>query len=396
MLLPYRAKNPPEHFPYVTVALIAINTLIFAITSENFWVVREDIVDRFAVSHETLSLFRLISAMFLHGSLLHLAGNMLFLWIFGASTEGRLRPVKFTALYLLAGLAGGLLHDLVVGFSRPEQFALGASGAIMGVAGMYLYMFPYSMICVLHRRYIFLGWGFAVSEWHARWVVAIYVGLDLLEGFLFKSMNMSDGVGHFAHLGGFAFGVLGVWVLRARRDSEQVSTVQATRAETKDYTLLSYRDLATLMEHPTEDLNLVQAFCEKALSSPSGVHPQECVTAMRQHIKPLMEKGDIQRLAWILLALPISAGGVPPVYYLRIASRLEAQYSNDYAARLYRRVYDLYPNAADTETALYRLANLTENVFQNRQQAYAIYQEMLRLFPHGQMALEIRRKLQIT
>jgi membrane associated rhomboid family serine protease len=391
MLLPYRAKNPPEHFPYATVALIAINTLIFILTSDSLITIREGVVNRFAVSHETMSIFRMFSSMFLHGSILHLAGNMLFLWIFGASTEGRLRPLKFVALYLLSGLVGDLLHDLVVGFSHPSQFSLGASGAIMGVAGMYLYMFPYSMICVLYRRWY--GWGLGVTEWHARWVVGLYIGLDLLEGFLTKSLGFSDGVGHFAHLGGFGVGLLGAWALRARRDSEEVSTVQATRAEIKDFTLLSYRDLATLVKQPTDDMNLVLAYCEKALTDHSHANPQECVEVVNQHIKALMEKADVQRLAWVLLTIHPTYGGVHPLYYLRLASRLEAQYSNDYASRLYHRVYELNPNAPDAESALFRLARLNETAFSNRQQAYNIYCEMLRRFPNGSMALEVRQTL---
>ena len=103
MLIPYRAKNPPPQFPYVTVALIVINTLIFALTCNSHLVVRESVVARFAMSHNTLSPLTLLTAMFLHGSLLHLAGNMLFLWIFGAATEGRLRPLRFLAVYLFAG-----------------------------------------------------------------------------------------------------------------------------------------------------------------------------------------------------------------------------------------------------------------------------------------------------
>jgi membrane associated rhomboid family serine protease len=391
MLLPYRAKNPPEHFPYATVALIAINTLKFVVTSDSLLTIREDVVDKFAVSHDTLSLFRMVSAMFLHGSILHLAGNMLFLWIFGASTEGRLRPLKFVALYLLSGLAGDLLHDLAVGFSHPSQFSLGASGAIMGVAGMYLYMFPYSMICVLYRRWY--GWGFGVAEWHARWVVAVYIGIDLLEGFLTKSLGVSDGVGHFAHLGGFGVGLLGAWALRARRDSEEVSTVQATRAEMKDFSLLSYRDLETLVQQPTEDMNLILAYCERALTDHTHANPQRCVEVLNQHIKALMEKADVQRLVWILLTIHPHYGGVHPLYYLRLASRLEAQYSNDYASRLYHRVYELNPNAPDTESALFRLARLNETAFNNRQQAYNIYCEMLRRFPNGSMALDVRQTL---
>ena len=133
-MIPYRAKNPPESFPYATLGLILLNTLIFAITSEYFLVIRDEVTKAWAVSHDTLNPLRLITAMFLHGSIIHLGGNMLFLWIFGAAAEGRLGTIKYLLIYFIAGITGGLLHDGVVGYLHPTQFGLGASGAIMGIA----------------------------------------------------------------------------------------------------------------------------------------------------------------------------------------------------------------------------------------------------------------------
>jgi membrane associated rhomboid family serine protease len=392
MLLPYRAKNPPEHFPFVTIALIVINVVVFLVTSERFLVIRDEVVEQWAVSHETLNPLRMLTAMFLHNDIFHLAGNMLFLWIFGAAAEGRMRPPLFIVGYLIAGFAGDLLHEAIMGVLHPSQFSLGASGAIMGVAGMYLYMFPFSAICAVHRQYWIMGW-LTVSDLQARWVILTYIGLDLLHQVILQG---ADGVGHLAHLGGFAAGFLIVLAFRMRKDTEDISEAQATRAEMKDFSLLSYRDLEALMAHPTDDMRLVMAYCEKALTSTSGMRAEPCLAAVRQYIRPLMERADPVRLGWVLLTIPAGNGGVPPMYYLRVASRLEAMASNDYAARLYRRVYDLFPTAPDTETALFRLAKMTETIYQNRQQAYAIYHEMLRLFPNGQMALEVRRTLQTS
>jgi hypothetical protein len=94
MFLPYRAKNPPERFPYVTLGLIAANTLIYAATSEYFLFVRRGVVQDFAVSHEHFTLARLFSAMFLHGDPLHLIGNMLFLWLFRVERRGAAEAVQ--------------------------------------------------------------------------------------------------------------------------------------------------------------------------------------------------------------------------------------------------------------------------------------------------------------
>src|SRR5579884_892383 len=138
MLLPYRAKNPPESAPYATIGIIVLNVLVYLATANyaNFaWSIRPECVPALAINDEHFSIWRLFSSMFLHENLLHIAGNMLFLWVFGSAVEGRLRSVKFVIVYLLCGIGGDLLHEFVVGMYNPALYSLGASGAIMGIAG---------------------------------------------------------------------------------------------------------------------------------------------------------------------------------------------------------------------------------------------------------------------
>jgi membrane associated rhomboid family serine protease len=387
MLIPYRAKNPPDHFPYATITLMAINIAVYLVTSEMLLSIRDDMVKQFAVSHATLSPLRLFTSMFLHADLFHLAGNMLFLWLFGASVEGRIRPWKFVPLYLVAGLVGGILHDLIIGVISPGRFALGASGAVMGVAGAYLWIFPYSTIVVAWQYW----WRFGVSEWEARWLVLLYVLLDLLQGFFFREFS---GVGNFAHLGGFAGGLLGAVALRPRRDTEDVSTVQAMHADLKDYSLLSYPELATLMEGGSQDPKLVVAFVDKAIKTADDRAIQAAIEALNRHGRTLIEEADPGHLAGLLLGLRDSGRRLPPAFFLRLAGRLETAHANETAGHLYRRLYDLNPQAPAAEIALLRLARLLERAWGDRAQAGACYQEMLRLFPHGENSLEARRSLQ--
>jgi membrane associated rhomboid family serine protease len=390
MLLPYRAKNPPERFPYATLGLIGINILVFALTSELFMEVRKEAIDSFALTHATLlsEPWRILTSMFLHADIFHIGGNMLFLWLFGASVEGRLGPFKFLTLYLTAGVVGDLLSDLMWGTLNPDAPSLGASGAIMGLGGAYLYMFPYSLICIFY----WLGWFWrGVFEMQARWVVLFYIGIDMAEALLFQGR---DGVGHFAHLGGFGAGLLIAFLFRAQRDSEAVSQVQAIRADVKDYSLLSLGELEALLQQPTDNMELVLAYSEKAGTRYGGVPNAQYLAVLNYYAPRLMVQANPERLAYILLNIPPQSGGLPLVFYLRLASRLEALTSNDLAAQIYRRVYDLSPYAPETETALFRLAQLMERAFMNRPQAHAIYQEMLRLFPNGTMAVQARHALQ--
>ena len=380
IILPYRAKNPPEHTPYCTIGLIALNALVYVFTTDMLLVVKESALKDLALTHHTLfsEPWRLITAMFLHTDPFHLIGNMLFLWLFGAAAEGRLRPAKFLSMYFISGIFGALLQDMLWGTANPDGAGVGASGAIMGVAGAYLYLFPYSKICVLY----WLGWFWrGVWEIQARWVVAWYVGWEVLIALFSKE---DDGVGHLVHIGGVLAGFLFVLLFRERQDSEQISEAQAVSADLKDYSALSLSELATLMQRPTEDMNLVMTYIEKASGSYSGVQPDQLLHVIGQYGNRLLTPEISERLAYVLLRIPLQSGGMHPVFYLRLGSLLERRYSNDLASQVYRRVYDLSPTAPDTEMALYRLAHIMETAYGNRQQALAIYQEMLRLFPAGQ------------
>lgn len=393
MIIPYRSKNPPEHAPSVTIGLIVINVLIYLLTSyENMFLrITESNLQAYAVSHDNLNLLRLTSAMFLHGDIMHILGNMLFLWIFGAAAEGRLRPFRFLIMYFISGWTGGLLSDLVLGSNHPDTFSLGASGAIMGVAGAYLYMFPFSKISIIYVLPLGYFMRFGRAQWQALYVVLLFVGLDLLSAFVFKSR---DGVGHFAHIGGFGSGFLLTLVMRARRDTSEVSEIQALRDDVKDYSLLDYFELEALLQQPTEKMELVLAFCEKAVAYRGPEHHQKAAAFIKHYATHLFSEADPNRLAAIMLTLQPTEISVPPVLYLRIGSRLESIGSNSLALQIYRRVYDIAPNAADTEMALYRTALIMQNTFRDFSHAQAAYNEMLRLFPQGEMSLAARRALQ--
>ncbi|MBW8826579.1 MAG: rhomboid family intramembrane serine protease [Acidobacteria bacterium] len=139
-------------------------------------------------------------SMFFHGSVLHLAGNMLFLWIFGNNIEDRLGSLRYLVLYLVAGLVAAAAHIAVQPHSTVP--VLGASGAIAGVMGAYLVWFPNARIVSL--------FFFLVVEIRAKW----WLGVWFVEQFF---VNPNVGVAWVAHVGGFVFGVLAALALRPVR-----------------------------------------------------------------------------------------------------------------------------------------------------------------------------------
>jgi membrane associated rhomboid family serine protease len=145
--------------------------------------------------------------MFMHGGWLHLGGNMLYLWIFGDNVEDRLGPVKFTIFYFLAGIAATFAQFLVnPGSPIPN---VGASGAIAGVLGAYLLMFPQARVDVLLGRQVVSMPAFIVLGF---WVVLQMVsGVGSIAD---TAQTEQGGIAYMAHVGGFVAGVLLTFVMR--------------------------------------------------------------------------------------------------------------------------------------------------------------------------------------
>jgi len=210
--------------PYVTIGLIALNVLVF------LWEVfsplgMQRIVFRYgAVPVSLLSMEPLpfqhvhpaasvFTAMFLHGGLFHVGGNMLYLWIFGDNIEARLGHCRFLLFYLLSGIAAAYAHSL----SEPTSTIpmIGASGAVSGVLGAYLLLYPRAQVYTL----VFFGFFYQVIRLPALIVIGFWAIIQFVNGLTAKALMGGGGVAWFAHLGGFLFGLLVVraFIPRARR-----------------------------------------------------------------------------------------------------------------------------------------------------------------------------------
>ena len=152
----------------------------------------------------------LFTSMFLHGGFMHLAGNMLFLWIYGDNVEHRLGRVGYLAAYLGTGLAATLAHAALN--SSSEMPTVGASGAISGALGFYFLFFPRNRVRLLVAFFPFLVDVIIVP---ARWVLGMYLVLDNLLPFLF-TRGAATGVAYGAHIGGFVAGLGAAWVIDRR------------------------------------------------------------------------------------------------------------------------------------------------------------------------------------
>lgn len=196
--------------PVVTFVLIGLNVAMFLIelsAGDSFIMDWAFIPANFA-AHPGANVITIFTAMFMHGGWMHLFGNMLFLWIFGDNVEDRFGHAKFLVFYLLAGIAGTLAQFVLAPHSTVPN--VGASGAIAGVLGAYILMFPQSRVNVMMGRQIVAMPAFIVL---GMWIV-----LQLISGvgtiaYTDESANVG-GVAYMAHIGGFAAGFLMAFLLR--------------------------------------------------------------------------------------------------------------------------------------------------------------------------------------
>ena len=213
MFFPYRDDNPRVLIPYVTYALLAINVALFflqMVAPREFTTVFAIIPKMATVdfSHFTLTL---LTSMFLHGSITHLGGNMLYLWIFADNVEGILGHVKFTIFYFASGLAAGIVQTLV----DPTSIIpiIGASGAIAGVLAAYMILFPHAKV----HTFLFLFFYFTSIRIPAFYVLGFWFLMQLTNGLSALGLDTTGGVAWFAHIGGFLAGLGLIQMLRRIR-----------------------------------------------------------------------------------------------------------------------------------------------------------------------------------
>ncbi len=196
--LPIRDHNPSGRVPYVTYTLIAANVLVFLFTVLSG--VQGEIYWYYGLVPAYADVMTAVTSMFLHGGLLHLAGNMLFLWIYGDNMEDEMGHVRFALFYLAVGIAAGFAH--VASAPMSEVPLVGASGAIGGVMGAYLLLYPKARVDVLFILLIF----FRIFPIRAWLVLAFWFATQILWGAATPAEGA--GVAYWAHVGGFVAGIL--------------------------------------------------------------------------------------------------------------------------------------------------------------------------------------------
>lgn len=214
MFIPFKDENPTRRFPFMTISIIIANIFVFLYQyfSPNglLYYIKQMSLIPYEITHFVSLPFRIsppltfLTSIFMHGDFFHIAGNMLYLWIFGNNVEDFLGPIRFTIFYLLSGISASLVH--IIFHPNSTVPLVGASGAISGILGAYLLLFPYARIHTL----VFLFFIIRVIEIPAYFFLIFW--------FFMQIINVGvGGVAWFAHIGGFIFGLLFISSFPKRR-----------------------------------------------------------------------------------------------------------------------------------------------------------------------------------
>ena len=213
-MIPLRDVIPSRTTPGVTITLIVLNVAIYLLQLLLTDHDRDAFLIGFGLVPAYFSMLNVLTAMFVHGGLAHLGGNMLFLWIFGDNVEDRLGHGRFIAFYLMCGFAAAIAQTAL----NPNSLVpmVGASGAIAGVMGAYLVLYPHSRVLMLFPFPVFL------FELPAVVFLAIWFLVQFLNGVnqlpIFERNAISGGVAFWAHVMGFVAGlILVVFMKRPER-----------------------------------------------------------------------------------------------------------------------------------------------------------------------------------
>lgn len=223
-MLPLKDNNPTETFPFITVSIIILNIAIYIYQLslghdyERFIFLMGAIPNKIINNSDVIPMISLpafltiYSSMFLHGSLLHIIGNMLYLWIFGNNIEDVLGHIRFIFFYLICGSMAAFAHILTDIDSKIPM--IGASGAVSGVLGAYILLYPRAKVLTL----VMIGFFVRVVKIPAVFLLGFWILIQFLFGMTSLTVrDSSGGVAWFAHIGGFITGFILINIFKLKR-----------------------------------------------------------------------------------------------------------------------------------------------------------------------------------
>lgn len=222
-MIPYKDDNPISIIPVSTILIIGLNILVFIMQVMSGEDGKTMVYSYGAIPHNLVSFqstqpihpaMTIFTSMFMHGGLFHLLWNMLYFWIFGNNIEERLGHVRFIFFYLFCGVVAAFSHALLSPGSNVPM--IGASGAIAGMLGAYILLFPMAKVHTL----VLLGFYVTVIKVPALIVIGFWAIIQVVSAIISQGNAAQGGIAFFAHVGGFVAGLSTIKLWQPRRSSK--------------------------------------------------------------------------------------------------------------------------------------------------------------------------------
>lgn len=391
-LLPYGNDRRTRRFPAVTYALIAANVGMY------LWMLpfdRQTILNDLGLTPLNPSISDVISSMFVHADLLHLAWNMLFLWLFGPNVEDALGRLEYTIFYFGSGFAASLLHVVVVHFLMPAASdvpMVGASGAIAGILGIFAIRFYktnikvwYLVFCLIVRAGTFI-----VPAWIGLSVWFIQQLVGAVFGFLEPE---SGGVAYWSHIGGILFGTVLAAVLRMGLEGTKEYLMTDARTSLEQGTTWdAAENLRNLLKHDPDN---AEAHAELARTYHCQQNHAKAVAHYRKSIELHLRRGERD------LAIERYDEARQRYPDVRLDLRTENQLARllidagyaPAAVYLLEKIIASYPGTPEAEISLVRAGDLYLNVLSDRRAAVRCYERFLEEYPHSEYRPMVEKAL---
>lgn len=373
IVLPYKSEVDLRGLPFITMGLIMVNILVHLLVQFQSSLFFYD----WGFAPYDYRPLNLITSMFLHGGILHLLFNMWFLWVFGPAVEGGMGSGIFLPAYMLFGISAALIHSLNTPASMIDVPCVGASGAISGVMGAFLVMYPRGLI--KHFIFVFVrGYMVSLPAW-------LTLGMWFIEQGV-MSFYISDytSVAVFAHIGGFAVGGLFGFVFGGKK-SAPVKLPAGKSADSKSDPYAQYCVLKATAEREPLDLKLRHAVAlaaARAGDAPAALEESKYL----YHRFPeheLRRRFDLRLLQTALGQPDNTAKGI-----FELAEGFYLSNHHQRACELYQQVLNGWPDYPKRAAALVRVGDILVNHLDRPTAAGPYLEEAVKGDPRSALAQE--------
>ena len=350
LLFPIGTERQRRGFPWATLSLIVANTFVY------FYLQSGPGGANFALVFGRFEWWMPITYMFAHGGFLHLAGNMLFLWVFGPHAEDALGRGRFMLVYFSAGFASAALHVLASATLYPDDLGMGlvgASGAIMGIVALFVLRFH-------GVRVRFFIWWIIPYIFHVRalWVGIAFVAWDLASALMMVGQQ-GGGVAHWAHIGGFITGGIWAWALKLTREGTHEIKHDAARdlIAAGAWLEAARRLEERIAERPGDpELHAEAASCYEMVA---GTH-DEAASHWNEHLRLLLlsRRYDEALSRFGNLVDRFAPADFAPAVLMRIGTAAESAGEDELALPALMAVAEAHPAAEQAPEAALRAARL--------------------------------------